>query len=722
MPRSFPVLASLALTCSLCLSFGGCGSDRSADHASNRAVHDDGDGENAVETVTPFETPDENSPTLDDPRSGGWHPADDPHESAGSPVPRPDESWTPPGPEPHVESAIPVEVEPQPVAPDPRDTFRQPEPYVRDSTPAARAPVENIRPTNPLRMMPSPVSTAERPVRLDPSRKMAAQPSTLMRRPTGIAAQPLRASEPKAMSRMMRAPQESVSDIAPPPAHLARAAPPPPGPVAGDVPAPAQPRSSRDTVLRLVPRESARLQPEGTGAGRPETANRVAEAQTPPADHDTTPNHESHTHASAPPAEATVAAPPPEDEPFHRVNVFYGTDRAGLSEMERSGRDYLNWLQWSAIALAGTVGIAFLNLRAGSARTLKGLLVIAVLATCGLSGWTVVRWLQYVPLEDRPQMAYGGARGELKFGTCEVSIPKHHQIGQLEAPSLLRVEFQTDPEKHVAVLETEELPEKRFYERLRQRVLDSSAKQAFVFVHGYNVSFDDAVRRTAQLAFDLKFDGAPICYSWPSQAEYLGYSTDEDNVIWTESDLERFLLGIQSSSGAERIHLIAHSMGNRALTSVLRSFSRDLEDGQPLFDEVVLTAPDVDADHFRRNLAPAIVKTARRVTLYASSNDDALAMSKKFHGGHPRAGESGENIVVMPEIDTIDVSAVDTSLVGHSYYGDNTTVLDDLFHLVQQGLAPEDRCWLAPQPFEDMRYWVFLSERMGGRPAAEAHR
>jgi hypothetical protein len=202
---------------------------------------------------------------------------------------------------------------------------------------------------------------------------------------------------------------------------------------------PAQPRSSRGTVLRLVPRESARLQPESIGAGQADTANRVADAQTPPADHDISPNHESHTHASVPPAEATAAAPPPEDEPFHRVNVFYGTDRAGLSEMERSGRDYLNWLKWAAVALAGTVGIAVLNLRAGSVRTLKGLLVIAVLATCGLSGWTVVRWLQYVPLEEQPQMAYGGARGELKFGTCEVSIPKHHQIGQLEAPSLLRV-------------------------------------------------------------------------------------------------------------------------------------------------------------------------------------------------------------------------------------------------------------------------------------------
>ena len=361
------------------------------------------------------------------------------------------------------------------------------------------------------------------------------------------------------------------------------------------------------------------------------------------------------------------------------------------------------------------IGISLWNLRRHAGWGSRVLLAVAVLATGGLSALGVIGWLQYVPPGEQPEFVYGGERGGLKFGTCDVSIPKRHDVGQMESPSLLRVEFRADPEKHVKVLVTEEVPEKVFYDRLHDCVAASGKRQAFVFIHGYNVSFDDAVRRTAQLSFDLKFDGAPICYSWPSQAEYLSYSTDEDNVVWTESDLQRFLLGVKGHSGAARIHLVAHSMGNRALTAVLKTLSRDVEHSQPLFDEVVLTAPDVDADHFRRDLAPAIVRTARRVTLYASSNDEALALSTRFHGGNPRAGESGKNIVVLPGIDTIDVSQVDTSLLGHSYYGDNTTVLADLFHLIQFARTPEQRVWLRPQPFADTRYWVFLADRIGER-------
>ncbi len=126
-----------------------------------------------------------------------------------------------------------------------------------------------------------------------------------------------------------------------------------------------------------------------------------------------------------------------------------------------------------------------------------------------------------------------------------------------------------------------------------------------------------------------------------------------------------------------------------------------------MFNEVVLTAPDIDADVFRRDIAPAIVKTAKRVTLYASSNDGALAMSKKIHG-YPRAGESGENVVVVPGIDTIDVSGIDTSLLGHTYYGDNDTVITDIVQLLRESKPPGLRDRLRAVVRNGRKYWVFL--------------
>ena len=77
---------------------------------------------------------------------------------------------------------------------------------------------------------------------------------------------------------------------------------------------------------------------------------------------------------------------------------------------------------------------------------------------------------------------------------------------------------------------------------------------------------------------------------------------------------------------------------------------------------------------------------ARRITLYASSNDEAIKLSKKVHA-YPRAGESGPDIVVVPGLDTIDVSNVDTSLLGHSYFAEKRTVISDLFYLIRDGKA-----------------------------------
>lgn len=244
-----------------------------------------------------------------------------------------------------------------------------------------------------------------------------------------------------------------------------------------------------------------------------------------------------------------------------------------------------------------------------------------------------------------------------------------------------------------------------FYERLNGAVRNAKRPEVFVFVHGYNVEFDDAALRTAQLSYDLKYEGTPICYSWPSQGGLLKYTVDETNVVWTVPHLKSFLLDIVNHSGAEAVNLVAHSMGSRALTAALRELELELGSEAQLFSKVVLAAPDVDAEVFRQ-LAPSVARTAQHVTLYASSNDNALIASKKVHG-YPRAGESGEHMVILPEVETIDVSTIDTSLLGHSYYGSSDSIITDLYHIVIQSLPARERRWLEPRSHDGLTYWVF---------------
>lgn len=398
------------------------------------------------------------------------------------------------------------------------------------------------------------------------------------------------------------------------------------------------------------------------------------------------------------------------------VKVYYGTDRAVAEVKVIDGLTPTGWFRLTAIVAVVTSILALLSYYYSTARAWLAASAMGLIVTAGLGIMTAyARWVPATA--DCVRRTYGRERGALEVGYCDVSLPKRHAVGELERPSIFHLELNENPMKHVVVLDVQEQTPDAFMADLQARVGKSPRKEAFVFVHGYNVSFEDAARRTAQVAFDMKFDGAPIFFSWPSRGGLLGYTVDENNVVWAVPHLKSFLVNLARSSKARSIHLIAHSMGNRALTSALKEMHFELDEQCPRFHHVVLTAPDVDAEVFRRDLAPAIMQTAKRVTLYASSNDEALLVSKKVHG-YARAGDSGDQLVVMPGMDTIDVSNVDTSLLGHSYYGDSRSVLADLFELLNESRPPQQRKWLSPITVGKMLYWVF-SEATGTATAVQ---
>jgi hypothetical protein len=110
-------------------------------------------------------------------------------------------------------------------------------------------------------------------------------------------------------------------------------------------------------------------------------------------------------------------------------------------------------------------------------------------------------------------------------------------------------------------------------------------------------------------------------------------------------------------------------------------------------------------------------RTARQFTLYASARDDALLASQLVHRG-PRAGDAGSGLVVVPGIDTIDVTAIDSSPWGHSYYGSSDPVLNDLRALFTRAIPPRERTWLTPAQRGDLTYWIFQATRTAAEPRA----
>ena len=303
--------------------------------------------------------------------------------------------------------------------------------------------------------------------------------------------------------------------------------------------------------------------------------------------------------------------------------------------------------------------------------------------------------------KDGPRrVTYGSERArQLELGRALVTVPAAHRVPTIERPFALRVPYfqyvlyeqQEDPKRHFTIKELKPLSHEEFLALARERIAASRAfkDQALVFVHGFNTGFDHALYRTAQLAYDLEFDGAAFLYSWPSGEGVSGYSRDRESATQAEPYLKEFLGLVVRRSGARSVSVIAHSMGNLPLLEVLRQLGPALPDGVRL-DQVILAAPDVDRDVFA-NLASVIRPYGRGITLYCSANDRAMSASRRFAGGMPRAGDvPAEGPVIIAGIDTIDVTAASTDLLAlnHSVYAEKSALLNDIALLLRTGERP----------------------------------
>lgn len=281
--------------------------------------------------------------------------------------------------------------------------------------------------------------------------------------------------------------------------------------------------------------------------------------------------------------------------------------------------------------------------------------------------------------------AFGVKRAKISYGIVEVSIPHDHRIGEIESPSIWRFEFTEDPSKHIMLQDIKLLNKAVFFKSLASEIAKTDKKRSFLFVHGYNTSFEEAAKRTAQISYDLKFDGKAVFYSWPSQASVFKYDVDEANIAWSRKNIKNFLTDYLSKCEAEEIYLVAHSMGNRGLTRAIVEVMEAHPELRTKIKEIILAAPDIDADVFKNEIAPQMVTgTKKPITLYVSSDDLALKASRLLHG-KPRAGDAGDTMVILNGVETIDATGIDTSFLSHSYFADTNSIISDIFDLIESG-------------------------------------
>ena len=167
--------------------------------------------------------------------------------------------------------------------------------------------------------------------------------------------------------------------------------------------------------------------------------------------------------------------------------------------------------------------------------------------------------------------------------------------------------------------------------------------RVLLYVHGYRETLQTTARDAVQIGAMSNFDGPIIHYSWPSQGNLLSYAVDETNMYWDQRNFRNFLTKLARAEWVKEIVIVSHSLGARLVTPAVEYVDRTSTNADSSnISNIILASPDVDREDFERDIAEEVlaarrVNNDRRVTVYASLSDRALAVSRAVHG-YPRLG------------------------------------------------------------------------------------
>ncbi|MFZ0728035.1 MAG: alpha/beta fold hydrolase [Desulfobacterales bacterium] len=314
------------------------------------------------------------------------------------------------------------------------------------------------------------------------------------------------------------------------------------------------------------------------------------------------------------------------------------------------------------------------------------------------------------PIEER----FGNQREEtLKFGLFDTRIEPSLGIGMLINPTDW---FQNE---EIQLLQVAALGQAEFVDQLRRQVQASPLRALLVNVNGFRERFPSALRKTAFLAHVLDIDAPVLVFDWPGDQGSTPRGYRRAKAIASESgdDLARTLELIIRQVRPDRLWLVANSMGGQVVVKAFGALYReaDLADAQTEIENVVLTAPDVDKEEFNDRFKREILALAGNLTVYVSSNDRALLMSRIINRSrrlgesvldpaNPDQSEAAVGIFGLVEphngtITVVDVTPVNRTRNFHNFSLETPEFFDDLFlRLVNTDLPMSRRVYPIETP------------------------
>jgi len=217
------------------------------------------------------------------------------------------------------------------------------------------------------------------------------------------------------------------------------------------------------------------------------------------------------------------------------------------------------------------------------------------------------------PLADGNVTYLSEYAGQLSYGLVKVQVPGHHRAGS--------------PLETGAIKKVESLPYPAFLKFLQAE----AGKPLVIWIHGYQASFLLSTTHCAQVARDLNIDANVVTFDWTSNESVLGYTRDVDQISRSTEYLVDLLETINTEVKPAKIIIIAHSLGCRLACLALEKLYGNPNAKNLKLDHVIFIAPNVDREEFARNFKSALQALVNRLTIYVTSDDNALLLGKLLY-------------------------------------------------------------------------------------------
>lgn len=329
--------------------------------------------------------------------------------------------------------------------------------------------------------------------------------------------------------------------------------------------------------------------------------------------------------------------------------------------------------------------------------------------------------------EDRPLAArYGSELGaEWRLGYFDTLIEPSLGLGRWLNASRWFME------EEIKILTVQGTDRADFAARLRPLVEASPHRGLLLLVHGLRTDMDFALRGTAFLAHVIDIDAPVMVFDWPgNQGPSLrSYRRAQEIASASGADLAAILTFVIQEIRPERLWILANSLGGQVVVKAFHYLNQDpaFADAEVEVDEVVLTAPDVGKGEFNERFKQDLAALARHTTLYVSSNDRALLLSRLVNRER-RLGESSlsvdtaeligevEELMGLVEADSDHVELVDVTPVNrtrnfHNFSLEVPEFFDDIYLRLANPETPLNRLRFEFRTPEGKRYSVLTRDR-----------